>query len=229
MNIYFWQIPELGKVQDGAPDGAKFLQDGAGDGANVFGLESLLLLDLSEDERLRWRSLRQVSAKWRFLASRAGVRRILAQACGVKPHELKFDLGPFGKPRLVWPETNWQFNWSHSGDVVVMVLAQGVKVGVDVEKLRPIINAGDLVERFFLTEEAARFWATPEAGRSGVFFDIWVRKEAYLKMTGRGISGGWCAAPGGANWQSFSTVPGYVACVCAEKKIDELNVCGFSF
>lgn len=108
-----------------------------------------------------------------------------------------------------------------------MALAQGVQVGADVEKLRPIINAGDLVERFFLPEEAARFWAGPESSRSDIFFDIWVRKEAYLKMTGRGISGDWCAPPGVANWESFSTVPGYVACVCAEKKIDKLNVCGF--
>jgi 4'-phosphopantetheinyl transferase len=60
-------------------------------------------------------------------------------------------------------------------------------VGVDVERIRAIKDAEDLVERFFSPRESRLFKKLPPEKRPAAFFNLWTRKEAMLKATGEGI------------------------------------------
>jgi 4'-phosphopantetheinyl transferase len=61
-------------------------------------------------------------------------------------------------------------------------------VGVDVESVRPIKNADDLVTRFFSKREDELFQRVVTEQKAAAFFNLWTRKEALLKATGEGIT-----------------------------------------
>ncbi len=92
--------------------------------------------------------------------------------------------GPYGKPYLSnYP--NAHFNISHSGQYVACAVADR-PVGIDVQ-----------VVGMYRPEVAVRVCSEEELARIGVsddpaaeFTKLWTRKEAHLKMLGRGIAGG---------------------------------------
>jgi 4'-phosphopantetheinyl transferase len=61
------------------------------------------------------------------------------------------------------------------------------RVGVDVERERPIPDAEGLVCRFFSLREIAEFQGIPTQSRQAAFLRAWTRKEAVLKAIGRGV------------------------------------------
>ena len=80
-----------------------------------------------------------------------------------------------GKP--VWQsKTNhkFDFNISHSDNLVVVAASKKVKVGVDVEKLRELKRLN--FKMVMLPEELEKIRETP-----GLFFDMWSKKEAVVK------------------------------------------------
>lgn len=83
--------------------------------------------------------------------------------------------------------TSLEFNSSHSGDWVLIALARGHALGVDVERWRDLPDRA-LVIRFFAPAEVAEWNALPEAARTEGFFNGWARKEAYLKALGAGLA-----------------------------------------
>lgn len=77
------------------------------------------------------------------------------------------------------------FSISHSGDFALCVLSDS-PVGADIEELTSY-NPG-IAKRFFGKNEQLaieRFSETED--KNNMFFRIWTLKEAYSKMTGRGI------------------------------------------
>ena len=80
-----------------------------------------------------------------------------------------------------------EFNSSHSGDWLLLALARGHPLGVDVERWRDLPDRA-LVIRFFSTAEIAEWTALPESLRTEGFFNGWARKEAYLKALGTGLA-----------------------------------------
>ncbi len=83
-------------------------------------------------------------------------------------------------------------NWSHSGDWLMAAYAVGVRVGVDIELLRPRPKALALASRFFAPEETAALarWADEPEALQQRFTRLWCAKEAVLKAYGRGLSFG---------------------------------------
>lgn len=77
------------------------------------------------------------------------------------------------------------FSVSHSGDWWSCLFSDS-NVGLDIEERRSIKNYEAIAKRFFTYGEHQYVL---DYGQEG-FFQIWVRKEAYLKYTGKGISGG---------------------------------------
>src|SRR5262249_20814147 len=61
------------------------------------------------------------------------------------------------------------------------------EVGVDVEWIRELHDAEELVSRFFSPRESRVFHELPSEIRPAAFFNLWTRKEAWLKATGEGI------------------------------------------
>ena len=127
----------------------------------------------------------------RFVAAHAILRKILAQYLenGTGGKSLEFKIGSHGKPALTGPAAlcGLHFNLTHSEDLMLLAVTRAANVGVDVERIRPMNDATDLVERFFSTRESAAFRKVPAARQPEAFFNLWTRKEAWLKATGEGI------------------------------------------
>ena len=84
---------------------------------------------LSADERERAARLTRPEP---WIVARAALRTVLGARLGVPAAEVEFAAGPHGKPEL--PGARLRFNLSHSGERALIALADGVEVGVDVER-----------------------------------------------------------------------------------------------
>jgi 4'-phosphopantetheinyl transferase len=127
----------------------------------------------------------------RFVLGRGMLRHVLAQWLQKRPEDLRFDYGAFGKPDLPPDDPGGkalQFNLSHSGDVILLAVAVGRAIGVDVEHMRTDLSHADIAEHFFSAAERSALAALPPGAQAGAFYACWTRKEAYLKATGVGLS-----------------------------------------
>jgi len=77
------------------------------------------------------------------------------------------------------------FSVSHSGDWWGCLMA-AESVGFDLEVIREKVNYEKIARRFF-TEDECELILTNGAD---AFFDVWVRKEAYVKYLGSGLAEG---------------------------------------
>lgn len=86
------------------------------------------------------------------------------------------------KGRPSFPELKMDFNLSHSGMYVALVVGQG-RVGIDIEKHRHV-NYG-IFNRQFFSEE----WEVINQSEDSLkqFFDYWAIKESAIKADGRGV------------------------------------------
>ncbi|MGL4511918.1 MAG: 4'-phosphopantetheinyl transferase family protein [Lacipirellulaceae bacterium] len=137
---------------------------------------------LTDDERRRADRLVTPERARRWLAARGTLRELLGEAVGAPPAELRFDVGPGGKPRLVGggPE----FNLAHSDGWGVLAVAAEA-VGIDLERPREVATRDALARRWFAPSELARFLATDDPQRE--FFRLWTAKEAVVKLAGVGV------------------------------------------
>lgn len=123
------------------------------------------------------------------------MERLLA-VLGRKVTEPCYRYGKNGKPYL----ENYpiQFNLSHSGDFVFCGVSEQ-EIGVDIQKLQGGCVLS-LAKRFFADSEYRALEACgDEELRCQMFFRMWVRKEAYGKLTGEGIAG----VIGRSVWEGF--------------------------
>jgi 4'-phosphopantetheinyl transferase len=143
---------------------------------------------LSGDERARAAQFAFEQDRVRFIQTKAIVRRILADYCGADGATLGFARNRHGKPYLI-PQAaspNLQFSVSHSGDFCMLAVLRGHAVGVDVEKLRDLPQAMDIVQSYFTPAERRALAALPERAQREAFFVLWTHKEAIVK--GLGVS-----------------------------------------
>jgi 4'-phosphopantetheinyl transferase len=125
----------------------------------------------------------------RFVVGRAVLRSLLGRYLQTQPATLEFVYGAHGKPALAGALANsgWQFNLAHSENLALLAVTRGGSIGVDVEYLRALPDADQLVARFFSAREQFAFKRLPAAQKTAAFFNLWTRKEAWLKATGDGI------------------------------------------
>jgi 4'-phosphopantetheinyl transferase len=81
-----------------------------------------------------------------------------------------------------------RFNLSHSGDWVLIAIDEKRAVGVDVEAIRPNMAAIDDFRGVLAPEEQGWLDQLPTTERAQAFARTWVRKEAYVKAIGEGMS-----------------------------------------
>ncbi len=128
----------------------------------------------------------------RFIVSHGGLRQILGRYLNLEPKLLQFQAGPYGKPYIT-PEffdTELQFNLAHSEELALCAVVRERAVGIDLEYMRPLADMQSLAARYFSAVEYAALIRLPEDQQVSAFFNCWTRKEAYLKATGQGLSGG---------------------------------------
>ena len=141
---------------------------------------------LPADVQARAARFRQPDDVARFVVGRHALRRILALRLGGAPEAVSLVTGPNGKPILAPGGPPWEFNLSHSGDWILIVLASRRRVGIDVEAWRDLEYA-TLAERAFAPEERAALEAASAEERAATFFAVWTRKEALLKARALGL------------------------------------------
>lgn len=143
---------------------------------------------LTADEVRRAASFYRDEDRHRFVVARSTRRVLLARQLGVDPATLVFEEGRHGKPRLRadgGPVPS--FNSSHSGRWVLHAIGD-VDVGVDVERIRCDFARLDDFLWILSPEERAVASAAAEPMRAAILATIWVRKEAYVKALGEGLS-----------------------------------------
>lgn len=143
---------------------------------------------LSQDELLRAGQMRRPLIKNSFIAGRGVLRLLIGRYLGCGPSAFAFTVGPHGKPLLA-PETNLQFNLSHTGGLALAAFGRGSELGVDVERIRPIKELDRLAREYFTDNERMYLDTAGPDGRTECFFRLWTRKEACLKAMGAGIAG----------------------------------------
>lgn len=145
---------------------------------------------LSEDERARADRFVFARDRDKFIAARGRLRHILAAYLDVQPNAIGFEYGPYGKPQLSSPKTDvrLQFNVSHSGDLALVAVAWGRRVGIDLEDARRECAYLEIANSVFSAHERAALAALPEAQQRMAFYTIWTRKEAFIKAHGEGLS-----------------------------------------
>jgi 4'-phosphopantetheinyl transferase len=145
---------------------------------------------LSIDEQQKADRFHFALDRTRHVVGRGVLRTILARCTRMKAEQLCFEYSTFGKPRLAAGSTEipLQFNVSHSGDLVLIVLTIGRAVGIDVERTRTDLEVERIAASFFSPHETLALLSLPAQSRFHAFFDCWTRKEAYIKAVGDGLS-----------------------------------------
>lgn len=144
---------------------------------------------LSKDEWDRAKRFVFEQHRTRFIAARGFLRLILSRYLEHNPELIRFRYNPFGKPMLdiVSEEKTLQFNLSHANGIALYALSKG-SVGIDIEFLQRQLAFEQLSEQFFAPNEAQVLRGLPEAEQRISFFQLWTRKEAYIKAIGKGLS-----------------------------------------
>lgn len=139
----------------------------------------LRLVGLSRRERIQRLSDprdRQAAAYAALL-----VRWCACRALGATNDALRFACSPAGKPYLKG-EAGFHFSLSHARGAVAAAVSDR-EIGVDVEPLAPARSR--VAKRCFTDREQAYLCAAADPDRA--FYEIWTRKEAFLKYTGQGL------------------------------------------
>jgi 4'-phosphopantetheinyl transferase len=191
---------------------------------------------LSRDELERARRYRFDADSTRFVTARGMLRMALSRYLHRKPRDIVFEYDLNGKPELKEElSDDMQFNVSHSGSKVVMALARGRRVGVDVERVDNDIPCLNLARHNFLLREVAVLEEIPEEERAKMFCRIWARKEALLKAMGIGLGGlrqsldlsdGEDVFFQGVQWRilDLDIAQGYAAALAVEGSICEIRM-----
>jgi 4'-phosphopantetheinyl transferase len=148
-----------------------------------------LELVLSRDELERASRYRFAPDRERFALARGILRVILGEYLGSNPAAIRFTYGSFGKPgvRTAPGSPPLFFNVSHGGGQVAYAVSRAAEVGIDLERVRSGVFEEGWSAAWLSPREQ---WRIAQVGdpwqRERTMFDLWTRKEAFLKGLGWG-------------------------------------------
>jgi 4'-phosphopantetheinyl transferase len=179
------------------------------------------------------RGARIMSERRRVLWSRSRgfLRALLGCYLDRDPPELRFVLGPHGKPALAQADAaptrdrgaagkaardrasgedgataDLRFNLSHSGGLALVAVTAGREVGIDLETApRRVLDEPALAARVLGRAQAARLAELDPRTREREFMRAWVAHEAAVKCRGLGL---FAPPPGDSPRLGDSTRPG---------------------
>ncbi len=112
---------------------------------------------------------------------------MLGARLNLPPDDVPLETDATGKPHVT--DSGVCFNVSHAGGRGLIVVCTR-PVGVDLEPVRRITDAGAIARRFFTSaEQTSIFRDDNPDGVSRRFLQCWTLKEALLKARGVGLSG----------------------------------------
>lgn len=175
--------------------------------------DSLLLEHISPQRREKVLRYRRIPDRRLSLYAALTVRMGLSRLSGLPASQLAFDC-PSGKKPVCLTLPSWDFSLSHTEGAILCCIAgcqkEGKvrcekvdcekaackkmrcekvsceKVGCDIEGLAPAPL--EIMPRIFHPEEIAYIQKGSPADQNQRFFQLWTRKEAYVKQLGTGIT-----------------------------------------
>lgn len=136
---------------------------------------------LSAERQARIEQSRSEQSRVTSLLSGLLLSAVLSERCGTSPDKLRFAYGGHGKPYL--PEhPECCFSLSHSHGYAALA-CDDEPVGVDIQQILP---QKQHAQRFLHTDEQQSILAAEDKAEQ--FCRIWTMKEAYVKLTGEGMS-----------------------------------------
>ena len=138
---------------------------------------------LQPDEIARAERYHRVEDRQRFVYARGLLRMLAGRYTGQPPGQVRFTKDANGKPVLAG-DTGWHINVSHSGNWILLAIGK-TDLGVDVEEMQPQFAFSDILPTSFSPAEQAYVSAGADSRRR--FYQLWTRKEALIKATGKGM------------------------------------------
>jgi 4'-phosphopantetheinyl transferase len=127
----------------------------------------------------------------RYLVTRALVRTVLSKYAPLDPKRWVFATNDYGRPEIANPEVRdggLSFNLSHTHSLIVLGIARGRALGVDVENVVAREAAIAIADHYFAPPEVTALHAMPRQRQQYRFFEYWTFKESYIKARGMGLS-----------------------------------------
>ena len=165
---------------------------------------------LTDSEEARARRFRVEADRLAFVAGRNLIRQALSGWMRVDAVPLEID--DLGKPFCPLPNAP-HFNLSHAGGWMALAMSLQGPVGIDLEDITRQVDLQKLSARYFSEAEQEAL----AQGNGMTFFEIWTRKEAWLKAAGTGIrvplKDTDTLTASGIHFQTFTPAPGIIGCV----------------
>jgi 4'-phosphopantetheinyl transferase len=154
---------------------------------------------LSKDEKTRADKFYFEHHRKNFIIFRATLRQTVSKHLNISAEKIKFKYAKFGKPEIITAQNkqNIQFNISHSENIALIAICKNKHIGIDIEQVRDLKDYQKISERFFSKKENQAVLKEPIKNQIKTFFQIWTRKEALIKASGKGLF---------QNLNSFSTI-----------------------
>ena len=151
-----------------------------------------IISSLYPERRERVLGFRREEPKYVSMVAGLMLQELVQSKLGINPCKLVLERNANGKP-YVAGHPDFYFNISHAGEYVVLAYSEE-PVGVDIERIR---EQNERVAKRCFTESENQFIFNRETGDiseeksndiNSRFYQLWTMKEAYLKLTGQGIS-----------------------------------------
>ncbi len=160
---------------------------------------------LSNEEKKRADKFHFSHDQKAFTLYHACKRIILSNYLNIHPNEVKIQLNNNGKPFVT--DNPIFFNLSHTKEMAVLATALATNIGIDLERVKSNNNLLSIAKRFFHPKEHQQLLEYNNIREQEIYFyRLWTAKEALLKATGKGLSGGLDAFYVDANDQKNGTI-----------------------
>ena len=144
------------------------------------------LLDyISEERKQQIEKYKHTDSKLCSLYAALLTRMVLCKEIHCSNDELVFSKTQKGKPILT-SHPDWKFNFSHSGQMILLGIEKHQEIGIDIEKPRKYSES--VVKKCLHPSELALFQQLPDTHKETAFFEFWTQKEAFSKQVGKGLS-----------------------------------------
>lgn len=138
---------------------------------------------LSADERERAGRYHREKDRERFIVGRSVLRILSGRYLDQDSLYIVFEAGQNHKPYIKGADA-LHHNLSHSGDIVLIAFSKA-PVGIDAEQHDKHLHYQDIMQICY--DQAEIEMVERSATHTEDFYLLWTRKEAFLKMLGKGI------------------------------------------
>ena len=150
-----------------------------------------LRASLSAEEDARAGRFGTTLLRQRWIAGRATLRLLLAEALAIDPAAIRLRRGIRGRPELDG-DYGIDFNVSHTGGTALIAIATGAEdtmhIGIDIEREDRRVDADGLARKFLSEHERGEIAGLDPDDRRRTFLRLWTCKEAMSKATGDALS-----------------------------------------